>query len=162
MVKEYINELLSENKEKLEKLDKRMKELLNDLDCAKKWLDTMYSETNTDKNIFSPRAIDTELDKKTKDAQDNIEKIRQEIDYTRSFIEENVKKKLEYEKLLEEVEHMELNKGMNDFTNFLSDLYKKTELCLSCLYDDRTKCKNELKNMKSMIQNSLDLFSEQM
>ncbi len=160
MVKEYINHLISENNEKLESHEKQLKGLMNDLDCAKTWLDELHAETNIDKNIFSPRAMDANLGKKTEDAQNNIEKIQQDIEYERSFIEESVKKKLEFEKLLEEIEHMELDTNVDSFSKLLSDLYQKIELCLDCLYNDRTKCKNELKNMKSMIQNMLNLLSE--
>ena len=160
MVEEYINCLINENNEKLESLEKQLKELMNDLDCAKKWLDELHAEANVDKNIFSPRVMDADLKKKTEDAQNNIEKIQQDIEYVRSFIEENVKKKLELEKLLEEIEHMELDTNVDSFSKLLSDLYQKTERCLDCLYNDRAKCKNELKNMKSMIQNTLNLLSE--
>ena len=160
MVKEYIDALVKENNEKLDSLDKQMKGLLNDLDCAKKWLDSLHVEENTDTNIFSPRVKDAELEKRTEEAQNNIEKIQQDIDHIGSLIEENTKKKLEFERLLDEIDHMELDMGMDSLSKLLSDLYQKTELCLSCLYTDRVKCKNELKNMKSMIQNMKNLLSE--
>ena len=160
MVKEYINRLIFENNEKLDDLEKQLKKLLNDLDCAREWLDELHVETSIEKNIFSPRAMDANLEKKTEDAQNNIEKIQQDIEYVRSFIEENVKKKVEYEKLLEEIEHMEVDSNTDSFSKLLSDLLAKTELCLNYLYSDRVKCKNELKNMKSMIQNMTDLLSE--
>lgn len=171
MLKEYINRLLEENNKKLNELEAQMKNLLNDLDCAKEWLDSLHAETNVDKNIFSPRVMDTDLDKKTENAQKDIEKTRQDIEYVRFFIEENVKKKLEYEKLLEEIEHMESEvesrtqeesyRNRKDIlASFLAELYRKTELCLSLIYNDRTKCKSELKSMKNMIRDMADSLSE--
>ena len=79
----------------------------------------------------------------------------------RVLIEEQLKKKEEYEKLLEE-----LGDNGKDDTNsvpidgFLEDIYKKTELCLALLYSDRTKCKNELKNLKTMIKNMAEKLKE--
>lgn len=159
MVKEYINQLIIENNKKLEDLEKQLKKMMNDQDCAREWLDELHTEANIDKNIFSPRAMDADLERKTDDAQSNIEKIQQDIEHVRSFIEENVKKKLEYEKLLEEIDHMEMESNTDSFSKLLSDLFKKTELCLNYLYSDRVKCKNELKNMRSMIQNMEELLS---
>ena len=239
MIKEYIMELKTENKEKLNGLEKQMKDLLNDLDTAKEWLETLQTEKNVDTNIFSPRVMDTELEGKLGEAKNNIQKINQDIDYVKSFIEEGVAKDKEYEKLLEELEqtdgsdsergkqdserqrhdpkgqkhdseiqgqnlgvqgqssekqnqsseeHLEGQKPdsekqeqdsevqKHDFekqeqnsvtpgisrisAKFLAELYKKTELCLDLLYNDRSRCKSELKNMKTMIKNAADSLHE--
>ena len=182
MIKEYINELLLENDEKLNNLEQQLKSLMNDQDCAEKWLETLQSESNLDKNIFSPRAMDTDLKKKTEDARENINKTKQDIEYVKSFIETHLVKKQEYEKLLAELDEMNSDKdqkqeeknngeiqnnddlkedkGSIQISNFLSDLYKKTDLCLNLLYNDRVKCKNELKNMKSMIKHITDSLQE--
>ncbi len=268
MIKEYIMELRTENKEKLNGLEKQMKDLLNDLDTAKEWLETLQTEKNVDTNIFSPRVMDTELEGKLEEAKNNIQKINRDIDYVKSFIEEGVAKNKEYEKLLEELEQtentssekqdsgireqdseiqrydqkeqkqdseiwkqdsevQEQNLGVqeqspkkqnqnsdkqeksleeqkqdsenqkqgsenqkpdsenqerssevqkHDLENqeqdsetpgnspisakFLAELYKKTELCLDLLYNDRSRCKSELKNMKTMIKNAADSLHE--
>ena len=243
MIKEYIMELKTENREKLNGLEKQMKDLLNDLDGAKEWMETLQTEKNVDTNIFSPRVIDTELEGKVEEAKNNIQKINQDIDYVKSFIEEGVAKDKEYEKLLEELEqtdgsdsergkqdseiqrhdpkgqkHDSEIQGQNlgvqgqssekqnqgsekqkksleeqkpdsenqeqgsevqkhDFekqeqnsvipgisripAKFLAELYKKTELCLDLLYNDRSRCKSELKNMKTMIKNVADSLHDQ-
>ena len=165
MIKEYINELLDDNNEKLNKLEQQLKSLMTDLESATEWLDTLNAEKNVDKNIFSPRSIDPDLKSKTEDAQNNINKIKQDIEYVRSFIETHLRKKEEYEKLLTEIDEMSQveennitqtnNKDESEkiLKEFLSDLYRKTELCLALLYSDQKRCKNELKNMKLMIRN---------
>ena len=167
MIKEYINELLNDNNEKLHKLEQQMKGLMDDLESATGWLDTLNAERNVDKNIFSPRSMNTDLKDKTEEAKNNINKIKQDIEYVRSFMETHIRKKEEYEKLLVELDEMsqvakdnsgeentcvESNSIKPITKDFLSDLYRKTELCLALLYSDRNKCKSELKNMKTMIR----------
>ena len=170
MIKEYINELLVENKEKLDALEKQMKALLTELDGATKWMETLQAEMNVDKNIFSPRMMDAELEEKLEDAKSNIQKIKQDIDYVKSFMEENAAKEKEYGKLLEELEQMgesdskqEPEKGEKTqqiSEKFLADLYRKTEFCLASLYSDRNKCKSELKTMKAMIKDMMEKTSK--
>ena len=186
MLKEYINELVGENDEKLKDLEHQMRHHLDELDCAKEWLETLQEQKNIDKNIFSPRTIDTNLKEKTEEARNNIRKIELDIEHVRAFIEEQLKKKEEYEKLLDELENFSDNvpseeapaeenrsemiaSSEEDVTDdrskeilsrlldqFLPDIFRKTELCLALLSSDRVKCKNELKSMKTMIKNMAD------
>ena len=163
MIREYINELLLENDEKLKKLEQQLKNSMDDLDCTQKWLKELQSEANADKNIFSPRAMDANLEDKTKEVQNNIDKLNQDIEYVKSFMETHLIKRQEYVKLLEELDEMIggdkqkiQNDNITENRHVLKDLYDKTDLCLSLLYDDRIRCKNELKNMRSMIRNMLD------
>ena len=51
MIREYINELVLENKEKLKKLEQQLKELMLDLDCSQKWLENLQSETDLDTGV---------------------------------------------------------------------------------------------------------------
>ncbi len=181
MIKEYINELKAGNQEKLNDLEKQMKELLNDLDRATQWMESLQAEKNVDKNIFSPRAMDVELESKMEGAKNNIRNIKQNIEYVRSFIEESIAKEKEYDKLLDELKDMnnlpdskekllpekistgEMPFGKRQISDrFLSDIYKKTELCLDLLYNDRSRCKNELKTMKVMIKNTMESLHESM
>ena len=174
MIKEYLNELKAGNQKKLNNLEKQMKELLSDLDCATQWMESLQAEKNVDKNIFSPRIMDMNLESKVDEAKNNIQKIKQEIDYVKSFIEEAIAKREEYDKLLKELESQnssvpkeenhseealmsgEESKTQQISERFLSEIYKKTELCLDLLYSDRSRCKNELKNMKSVIKNAME------
>lgn len=173
MIREYINELVLENEEKLKKLEQQLKELMLDLDCSKKWLENLQSEADLDTNIFSPRVMDPDLKNKTENVKNDINKTNQEIEYVRSFIETHLAKKQEYERMLielneisenvfgdqnrerseQEKEETSTQRKTGQMTGFLADLYKRTDQCLSLLYDDRTKCKNELKTMKSTIRN---------
>lgn len=160
MIKEYIDKLIAENNQSLENLEKEMKELISDLESSRKWLEKLQREKNLDTNIFSPRNMDTEIKEKMEKAQLEINKINHNIEHTRIMMEEHVKKKLEYEKLLletKETEEAEQNLGgelrAEAVRKFLSDLYTKTEICLATLNGDQNKCRNELKNMKYMIKN---------
>ncbi len=172
MIKEYIEELLNDNNEQLHKLEQQMKNLMIELDSAKGWLDSLNAESNVDTNIFSPRSMDSDLKRKTEEAQNNVYKIKQDIEYVSSFMETHIKKKEEYEKLLVELEEMAHsteketketeNRDLNEMQltrTFLSDLYRKTELCLALLSSDRNRCKNELKNMKAMIRSMSEKIS---
>lgn len=51
-----------------------------------------------------------------------------------------------------------LRRQVNEFQNLLSNLYKKTELCMALMNGDRNKCRKELQEMKKMIKQ----YSEQM
>ena len=168
MIREYINDLITENTEKLNTLEQRLNGLLNDLDSAQKWMETLQTEANVDKNIFSPRAMEVDLKGKMEETQNSIDKINQEIEYVKTFMETHLRKKQEYEKLMAELDEKDGNvqsecdegeKGIADLLKTqkcLTHLYEKTELCLKLLYSDRLKCKNELKDMKAMIQNLAD------
>lgn len=253
MVKEYINELLLENNEELLRQEKQMKELLDSLDSARHWLEILQAEKNADRNIFSPRAMDTDIREKIEEAQNNIKKIDQDIEYVRSFIETHIKKREEYERLLQELDtfsdnsvpqNAEKKDPVNDTLqneeqkpeqdsagqdsqqnpgqdpdhnqkqgskwnpdqnfkqdseygseknpeevskqdpeksdeeqktgvqndqnlqngqktleltiDFLSEIYRKTEICLALLNGDKNKCRNELKSLKNMIRNAVD------
>lgn len=51
-----------------------------------------------------------------------------------------------------------LHRQANEFQNLLSNLYKRTELCMALMNGDRNKCRKELQEMKKMIKQ----YSEQM
>ena len=168
MIREYINELILENDENLKDLERQLNGLIEDQNCAQKWLETLQSEENVDKNIFSPRAADADLDKKIEEARKSIEKAKQDIEYVKSFMETHLKKRQEFKTLLTELDEMnsqinsrntqeEYNKTGYDF---LSDLYKKTDVCLDSLYNDRVRCKNELKSMKTMVKDAMNSFEK--
>lgn len=145
MIKEYINTLVDENNKSLEKLEQEMKELIEDLESNQKWLEKLQREKNLDTNIFSPRSMDVDIREKIEKAQAAVEKVNHSIDHIRILIEEHVKKKLEYEKLLTEADE-------SPFLDLLSDLYKRTEICLATINSDQNKCRNELKNIKHIIK----------
>ena len=175
MIREYINELVLENDIQLKNLEQQLKQLMDDQESLRVLLETMESEANTDKSIFSPRAIDTRQKDRMDEIKRNIDKTKQDIEYVKSFMETHLRTKLEYDKLLAEVDEMcknasekykESNENRNanegalsetgktaQISMFLANLYKKTELCLDLLYSDRIKCKAELKNMKTMVRN---------
>ena len=179
MIREYMNELILENDEKLRSLEQQLNDSMNDLDCAEKWLENLQIEANVDKNIFSPRAAEADFDGKMEEAQGNINKIKQDIEYIKSFMETHFKKKQEYDRLLAELDEMsgavsteqtidstmtqeaEPADSLKQIVNFLDDLYKKTDSCLALLYSDRLKCKNELKDMKSAIRKIADSLKKE-
>ena len=93
MIKEYINKLSDENRQDLEKLEKQMKDLLQELSCAEEWSESLQIQNNSQRNIFSPRNVDTEIESKIEKTQLSIQKIRKEIEYVRDLIETHIKKK---------------------------------------------------------------------
>lgn len=164
MIKEYINKLLEENNQDLEKLEKQIKDLLGELSCAEEWSESLQISSNEQKNIFSPRNIDTEIETKMEKASISIQKINKEIEYVKDLIETHLKKKDEYQRMLDELENPTENvlcdedkKVQNKLSEeyvkgFLSDIYSKTELCLAFLNSDKNKCKKELNEIKSKIK----------
>lgn len=184
MIREYIDELVIENNEKLKSLEQQLKDLMDELNSNEKWLETLQSEEDVDKNLFSPRVLDNDLKEKIEKVQLGINKTKQNIEYVKSFIETHLVKKQEYDKLLAELDEMygyvqekqnreiieneqkeehfvsEEEKSKQETLEFLMNLYKKTEFCLDFLYNDRIKCKSELKNMKTMIQKMIEVLRE--
>ena len=184
MIREYIDELVIENNEKLKSLEQQLRDLMDELNSNEKWLETLQSEEDVDKNLFSPRALDNDLKEKIGKVQLGINKTKQDIEYVKSFIETHLVKKQEYDKLLAELDEMygyvqekqnrEVieneqkeehfvsgeEKSKQETLEFLMNLYKKTEFCLDSLYNDRIKCKSELKNMKTMIQKMIEMLKE--
>lgn len=107
MIKEYILKLINENSEDLEKLEKQMKDMLGELSCAEEWSETLQIESNSQKNIFSPRNADPEINTKIEKATNSVQKIKKEIEYIRDLIETHLKKREEYAKMLSEIENSE-------------------------------------------------------
>lgn len=186
MIKEYVEELLLQNNEELEKLEKQMKDLLSELDAAKEWMETLQAEENVDKNIFSPRSVNNDLKNKIESAQNSINRIKQDIEYVRSFIETHLKKKQEYEKMINELENFnnsnsdhihptqitdesaldkEVSANLSQSENkdsvqvnktVLFDLCKKVDICLAFLNSNKNSCRSELKEIKNMIKNIME------
>ena len=61
MIKEYITELLNENNEELVHLEEQMSDLFVELDSSKEMLEVLQKEKDADKNIFSPRTMDSQI-----------------------------------------------------------------------------------------------------
>lgn len=165
MIKEYIKNLLEENEQDLAKLEKQMKDSLEELSCAEKWLESLQIKSNSQTNIFSPRNQDTDLELKVEKASASIQKINKEIEYVRDLIETHLKKKSEYEKLFSEISDSEKNvdnlqKSIEEnkplkhssLSAILSDLYSRTEVCLAFLNGNKNRCKKELNEMKTIIK----------
>ena len=78
-----------------------MKSLLEELSCAEEWSESLQIQSNSQRNIFSPRNIDTEIGKKIEKATISIQEIKKEIEYVRDLIETHLKKREEYLKMLD-------------------------------------------------------------
>lgn len=109
MVKEYIENLILDTNEELERLQTQMKELLEELQSSQENQERLQREKNRDTNIFSPRSIQLGTDEKLAKAKEEVKKIDQEVEYIREKIESSAKKKEEYMNLLAEIE------GKNEF-----------------------------------------------
>ena len=162
MVKEYIDQLQSENSKKLSELENQMKMQMDELENKRRQLEILQLEKNLDVNIFSPRSYDANAKEKISGLQNEMEQIKQEIEYTRELMETYVKKKSEYEDLLKETDIIRSEDDENikktdvykvsELKQFLSDIYSKTELCLALLNSDKNKCKSELRHIKEMVK----------
>ena len=114
MVKEYIDKLLAENGEKLEKLQMQMKQLLDELNSSQSLLEKLQREKNIDINIFSPRSYDFQADEKIDKARSEVQKCNQNIEYLRELIETHTKKRQEYYDLQMEIERSEIQHNQTE------------------------------------------------
>lgn len=151
MIKEYINKLSDENKQDLNKLEKQMKDLLQELSSAEKWSETLLLQNNSQRNIFSPRNMDTEIESKIEKNQISIQKTRQEIEYVRDLIETHVKKNEEYEKMLSEIDNSGDGVKIISESKIENITYNAVE---KSLRDDKEICDTESSKKK-------DTYSEQ-
>lgn len=119
MIKEYFDKLSMDNEQELEKYENQMESLKVELNEAQQKLKQLQEENNVQINIFSPRNIDEDMEEKLEYAQNNIQRIEQQIADTRSMLEAHKEKKHEYEILEKEIE------GTAGKKEFLED--EKTE-----------------------------------
>lgn len=109
MVNEYIERLMLEEQEEIEKLQIQMKKSLNDLQSSQEWLESLQREKNVEFNIFSPRKFDFEADAKIEQAKAAVREYDQNVEYIRGQIESHTKRNQEYLKLQEENELEKIN-----------------------------------------------------
>jgi hypothetical protein len=102
MVKEYIDQLSEENQEELDRLEKQMRDYLDELTYAQEWHENLQTKNNSQTNIFSPRSFDEDLEQSLENVKNKIARINQQIESTRELIETHMKKKMEYQTLLQE------------------------------------------------------------
>lgn len=103
MLKEYIQNLLIQNEEEMQKLKSEMDELMNDIENQQQQMVILENEENADNNIFSPRSHGDEIHQKIANAQNTVKKLNQEVEHVREMIEALMKKKYEYESLMQEI-----------------------------------------------------------
>lgn len=104
MIKEYFDKLSMDNEQELEKYENQMESLKVELNEAQQKLKQLQEENNVQINIFSPRNIDEDMEEKLEYAQNDIQRIEQQIADTRSMLEAHKEKKHEYEILEKEIE----------------------------------------------------------
>lgn len=119
MIKEYFDKLSMDNEQELEKYENQMESLKVELNEAQQKLKQLQEENNVQINIFSPRNIDEDMEEKLEYAQNDIQRIEQQIADTRSMLKAHKEKKHEYEILEKEIE------GTADKKEFPED--EKTE-----------------------------------
>ncbi|MCD7762815.1 MAG: hypothetical protein LUI14_06375 [Lachnospiraceae bacterium] len=120
MLKDYIQNLLSENDRKLDGLEREMQELVNDLSCAEHEVEELQQEKKLDTNIFSPRAMNQHLDEHLEEKQDEIRQLKQRMEYVTQMLEEAMKNRDEFQRLAKEVneeENEEKNEEKNEEEN---------------------------------------------
>lgn len=170
MIKEYIDKLSNDNQSELSNLEKQMRELLDELTYAQEWQESLQKENSSQTNIFSPRSFDENIEQDLENVQSKINRIKQRIEYTRELIETHLKKKNEYQTLIQEIDSIKEDKpepdevqsesGLFDaeeVKDLLNEIYKRTEICLAFLNSNKNRCKGELNEIKKMIKK----FAEQ-
>lgn len=104
-MKEYMEKLISENSEELQRLQDRISYLLVEQEKQNEIIEKVQRYTGRDESIFSPRTlhiIDGESLKKEKDKEALIQ---QEIEFVRREIVKLFEKQNEYGKVLSEIEN---------------------------------------------------------
>lgn len=184
MLKEYIQNLLSQNEEEMQNLKNEMDELMNDIEIQQQQMVLLENEENADNNIFSPRSHGDEIHEKIINAQNTVKKLNQQVEHVREMIEALMKKKYEYESLMQEInerdeyfvkkdseiseeqdlaediEEKEAEEEEESLQEILGKIYSKAELCLAFL-NDKNRCKIELRSMKQMIKEYMNAVEKQ-
>lgn len=111
MVNQYIENLLLETNEDLERFQYQLADLMEELKYSQEKQEKLQRERNRDSNIFSPRSMTFAMDEKLDKAKEEVKSINQQVEYIREKIENSTKKKLEYETLLDELEKKEEKNG---------------------------------------------------
>ena len=93
MVKEYIERLMLEEQDEIEKLQMQMKQELNNLQASQEWLENLQREKNVEFNIFSPRQFDFDVDEKIEKARAVVREYDQNVEFIRKQIESHMKRK---------------------------------------------------------------------
>ena len=127
MVKDYIERLILEEEDEIEKLQLQMKKSLAELQSSQEWLENLQREKNIDYNIFSPRKFDAEADEKIEKARAAVREHDQNVEYIRRQIESHVKRNQEYLKMQEE----DAEGNANAYTNVCNEISKETDTVIS-------------------------------
>lgn len=104
MINQYIENLLLETNEDIERFQYQLAGLMEELNYSQEKREKLQRERNKDSNIFSPRSMTSAMDEKLDKAKEEVKNINQQVEYIREKIENSTKKKLEYETLLAELE----------------------------------------------------------
>lgn len=139
----------------------------DECDVRKKEIELEIPEASTKEMMTEAGSGDSEATvgttiKQSEEKTSEKEKLAEQssLDLKTADITARIKEAIERKnRLLQADEENEiLRRQVNEFQNLLSNLYKKTELCMALMNGDRNKCRKELQEMKKMIKQ----YSEQM
>lgn len=152
---ESVSEIIECGKE-TDECDVRKKEI--ELEIPEASTKEMMTEAGSGDSESTVGATTKQSEEKTPENEKMAE--QSSLDLKTADITARIKEAIERKnRLLQADEENEiLRRQVNEFQNLLSNLYKKTELCMALMNGDRNKCRKELQEMKKMIKQ----YSEQM
>lgn len=156
MLKEYIQNIQSENDRKIGSLEKEMNDLVSDLACAEKMMEELEREKKLDTNIFSPRAMNQKIDDNIVKKQEEIRQLKQRMEYVTQMIEDGLQNREEYRKLEEELSEEknrseEESSGADDLA-YPGDTTDVNVICVKDQISDEKDNNNE-NNINEICQN---------
>lgn len=152
---ESVSEIIECSKE-TDECDERKKAI--ELEMPEASMREVMTETGSGDSEATVGTTTKQSEEKTPENEKIAE--QSSLDLKTADITARIKEAIERKnRLLQADEENEiLRRQVNEFQNLLSNLYKKTELCMALMNGDRNKCRKELQEMKKMIKQ----YSEQM
>ena len=159
---------------KLEEIDREKEELTNELvrlseeeNAQNMKIERLMEQEDVGMELFSPRTDNKPLKVQVEDIRLEIQAIKDKEAIVMDKLEKNAENEKRYQEFLQEArtnpdkeEEKDPEKAEENIANDelirlkaetnreLEVLLKRIETCISLVHKDRTKCKNELKNLK--------------
>jgi hypothetical protein len=171
---DVIKDLYKDIVDKRNKYKIELDDYTTEVEIIKKSLDYRKSKED-DSKFFSPRSNDNgiesvdELDKKLEKYEKLTEEVRNNFEYYDGYCQKlseflnNEKYNVGETKVTGSLDSdisysLNLNYDINDIESKISAVQNRIEFCLNIFDNDRERTKNELKEIKRMIDNMMEIF----
>ena len=155
MIKEYIEERRRETVQRKKELEKKYNQLLEEEKELKSKIHQIREESRLNFDLFSPRSFE----RMSKSQIYDIEEDLKNIVLKKQEFKRQIKEK---DRMLQKIEQMEKEIGGKEEEQLeekielpkekVGDIVKTLDECLRLMYNDRSTCKSELKQIKMYLK----------